>query len=163
VYLCSNHALAFVRNLCLILYRTFFPFINVGMESLLDPVIDSSHRSFFTAVEHRALQVLRPRPPAEIASIHPDWVDRYVLKYYILFHFVTPISILTFLFLVKYFRLHEAGLLTLGRLVEGGLFKLNRSLLTALVDRWRPETHTFHLSCGEMAPTLQDVAFFMEE
>ena len=131
------------------------------MESLLDPVIDSSRRSFFAAVEHRALQVLRPRPPAEIASIHPDWVDRYVLKYYSSFHFFTPISILTFLFLVKYFRLHEAGLLTLGRLVEGGLFKLDRSLLTALVDRWRPETHTFHLSCGEMAPTLQDVAYLL--
>ena len=95
------------------------------MESLLDPVIDSSHRSFFAAVEHRALQVLRPHPPTEIVSIHPDWVDRYVLKYYSSFHFFTPISILTFLFLVKYFRLHEAGLLNLGRLVEGGLFKLD--------------------------------------
>ena len=81
----------------------FFPFINVGMESLLDPVIDSSHRSFFTAVEHRALQVLRPHPPAEIVSIHPDWVDRYVLKYYSSFHFFTPISILTFLFFGKIF------------------------------------------------------------
>lgn len=28
-----------------------------------------------------------------------------------------------------------------------------------LVDRWRLETHTFHLPCGEMAPTLQDVTF----
>ena len=63
--------------------------------------------------------------------------------------------------MVKYFRLHEAGLLTLGRLVEGGLFKLNRSFLTALVDRWRPETHTFHLPCGEMAPTLQDVTYLL--
>ena len=103
MYLCSNHALAFVRNLCLILYRTFFPFINVGMESLLDPVIDSSHRSFFAAVEHRALQVLRPHPPTEIVSIDPDWVDRYVLKYYSSFHFFTPISILTFLFFGKIF------------------------------------------------------------
>jgi Plant mobile domain len=39
--------------------------------------------------------------------------------------------------------------------------QLDRSLLTALVDRWRPETHTFHLPCGEMAPTLQDVSFLL--
>ena len=31
--------------------------------------------------------------------------------------------------------------------------------MTASVDCWRPETHTFHLPCGEMAPTLQDVTF----
>jgi hypothetical protein len=37
-------------------------------------------------------------------------------------------------------------------------FPFDRSLLTALVDRWRPETHTFHLPWGEMAPTLQDVS-----
>jgi Plant mobile domain len=69
------------------------------------------------------------------------------------------------------FRLRGAGLLTLCRLVEGGnvlpldrertKLHLDRSLLTALVDRWRPETHTFHLPCGEMAPTLQDVAFLL--
>ena len=27
------------------------------------------------------------------------------------------------------------------------------SLLTSLVDRWRPETHTFHFRFGELAPT----------
>ena len=30
--------------------------------------------------------------------------------------------------------------------------------LTALVDRWRPETHSFHLPCGEMTVTLEDFA-----
>ena len=58
-------------------------------------------------------------------------------------------------------RLREAGLLTLSRLVEVGPIQLDRSLLTALVDRWRPETHTFHLPCGEMTPTLQDVAYLL--
>jgi len=58
-------------------------------------------------------------------------------------------------------RLRESGLLTLGRLVEGGLVQLDRYLLTALVDRWRPETHTFHLPCGEIALTLQDVAYLL--
>ena len=37
----------------------------------------------------------------------------------------------------------------------------DHSLLTCLVDRWRPETHTFHFRWGEMAPTLQDVSFLL--
>ena len=47
--------------------------LNAGMEmdSLLDPVIDSSHRSYFAAVEHRALEVLRPRPPGEVKASMP--------------------------------------------------------------------------------------------
>ena len=60
-----------------------------------------------------------------------------------------------------YYRLREFGLLTLALLVEGGPVQLDQSLLTALVDRWRPETHTFHLPCGEMTPTLQDVAYLL--
>ncbi|MQL87584.1 hypothetical protein Taro_020138 [Colocasia esculenta] len=36
--------------------------------------------------------------------------------------------------------------------------KLDRPLLTALVDRWHPETNTFHFPCGEMTSTLQDVS-----
>ncbi|KAK1693242.1 hypothetical protein QYE76_009939 [Lolium multiflorum] len=38
---------------------------------------------------------------------------------------------------------------------------MNPSALTALVDRWRPETHTFHLRAGEMAHTLQDVSMIL--
>ena len=49
----------------------------------------------------------------------------------------------------------------MARLAESALVKLDRSLLSALVDRWRPETHTFHLPCGELAPTLQDVAMLL--
>ena len=62
------------------------------------------------------------------------------------------------------YRLRGAGLLALARLVDGGdssRIGLDRSLLTALVDRWRPKTHTFHLPCGEMVPTLQDVSFIL--
>uniref|UniRef100_A0A453DD16 Aminotransferase-like plant mobile domain-containing protein n=1 Tax=Aegilops tauschii subsp. strangulata TaxID=200361 RepID=A0A453DD16_AEGTS len=35
---------------------------------------------------------------------------------------------------------------------------LVHTTLTALVDRWRPETHSFHLPCGEMTVTLEDFA-----
>lgn len=40
-------------------------------------------------------------------------------------------------------------------------FSYDRSLLTCLADRWRPETHTFHFPWGEMAPTLQDVSYLL--
>ena len=44
----------------------------------------------------------------------------------------------------------------------GGLrFTVDRALLSALVDRWRLETHTFHLPVGEMAVTLQDVSLLL--
>ena len=40
-------------------------------------------------------------------------------------------------------------------------FQFDMSLLAALQDRWCPETHTFHLTVGEMTPTLQDVVMLL--
>ncbi|MFQ6654695.1 hypothetical protein Gotur_025577 [Gossypium turneri] len=37
-------------------------------------------------------------------------------------------------------------------------FDLQYDLLSALVKRWRLETHTFHFPCGECTVTLEDVA-----
>ena len=36
--------------------------------------------------------------------------------------------------------------------------KVDRAIITTLVERWRQETHTFHLPLGEVTITLLDVA-----
>lgn len=57
--------------------------------------------------------------------------------------------------------LERAGLAVVANMCRRGVPPFNPAALTALVDRWRPETHTFHLPCGEMTITLQDVAMIL--
>lgn len=45
----------------------------------------------------------------------------------------------------------------LSPVTEIGRFLIDPVLITALVERWRPETHTFHMPPGEMTITLEDV------
>ena len=53
------------------------------------------------------------------------------------------------------------GLLPFINMVTRSMPNMNPSSITALVDRWRPETHIFHLRVGEMTVTLQDVAMIL--
>ncbi|KAK1617908.1 hypothetical protein QYE76_023425 [Lolium multiflorum] len=58
--------------------------------------------------------------------------------------------------------IQHTGLLPFITLVSRGRgANMNAAALTALVDRWRPEMHTFHLRAGEMTPTLQDVSMII--
>ncbi|XP_039841332.1 protein MAIN-LIKE 2-like [Panicum virgatum] len=96
---------------------------------LLQMVYDERHRGRIHEERTEVLKPLRPRLHKPLT-----WDDRYA----------------------PYFK--RAGFLLLAWLVNAGLPRMDNAALTALVDRLRPETHTFHLPAGEMTVTLQDVA-----
>jgi hypothetical protein len=52
----------------------------------------------------------------------------------------------------------KANLIPFVTMAMRGVPSYNSVALTALVDRWHPETHSFHLPCGEMTITLEDIA-----
>ncbi|XP_072060112.1 protein MAIN-LIKE 1-like isoform X1 [Arachis hypogaea] len=42
-----------------------------------------------------------------------------------------------------------------------GVVQCQSAMVNALVERWRPETHTFHFPVGECAVTLEDVVMIL--
>jgi hypothetical protein len=58
--------------------------------------------------------------------------------------------------------IRRAGFLPLARIVSGHLPMMDSAALTALVYWWCPETHMFHLPCGEFTVTLQDVVMILD-
>ncbi|KAH1130104.1 hypothetical protein J1N35_001482 [Gossypium stocksii] len=57
-------------------------------------------------------------------------------------------------------HLQAAGFLHASHISRG--YKLDLALISASVERWRPETNTFHLSCGDCAITLEDVVLQLD-
>ncbi|WVZ83036.1 hypothetical protein U9M48_030221 [Paspalum notatum var. saurae] len=103
---------------------------------LLDPVVDSGHRSYMSAVEHKHLATFQCRPPKEYLELDNRWLQ----------------------------RLRGAGLLTFCRLVEGGpigrhgrgrpRLMIDNSLITALVDRTSPICLDFQLRGTAVGPRV---------
>ncbi|XP_035820988.1 protein MAINTENANCE OF MERISTEMS-like [Zea mays] len=110
--------------------HAFGHLVRMAQFHLLDPHYDEHHRGRLTA-EGEVLPVLRVRT-------HDRFLEemRYDERY-------TPL-------------LQRAGLDVVSYQVRRGLPTFNPAALMALVDMWRPETHTFHLPCGEMTVTLED-------
>ncbi|XP_057746157.1 serine/threonine-protein phosphatase 7 long form homolog [Arachis stenosperma] len=55
-------------------------------------------------------------------------------------------------------QLRESGFYYVSQI---GVVKGQSAMITALIERWRPETHTFHFPVGECAVTLEDVAVIL--
>jgi hypothetical protein len=55
----------------------------------------------------------------------------------------------------------QANLLLVANIVAHGMPVFNATTITAMVDRWRPETHTFHLPCGKIMVTLEHMVMIL--
>jgi hypothetical protein len=57
--------------------------------------------------------------------------------------------------------LRRANLLPITNIIHRGMPDFNAPAITTMVDRWRSETHSFHLPCDKMTVTLENVAMIL--
>ena len=105
-------------------------------DSILDNHYDKWHRGKLMAEEGKVFNWLHLRCH-EVSSKKMPYDERYT----------------------RYIK--KIGLLPFVQLVSRSTPPINPCAITALVDRLRPETHSFHLPCGEMTVTLQDVSMIL--
>nr|XP_009764845.1 PREDICTED: serine/threonine-protein phosphatase 7 long form homolog [Nicotiana sylvestris] len=108
------------------------PHVHPGLATDQILVLQGDHRSAYVCEGHLLDQTLRPRRPDDLW----DFLRERDLH---------PCVV---------HRLRATGFL---RIFEIGWMQLDWSLITALIERWRPETYIFHLPTGETTITLQDV------
>uniref|UniRef100_K3ZEF5 SWIM-type domain-containing protein n=1 Tax=Setaria italica TaxID=4555 RepID=K3ZEF5_SETIT len=111
---------------------SYFGWMAAPAYPLLESAYDLQHRAHHLADLNEDLKPLRARVHSPLR-----WDERYT----------------------EY--LQRVGFLDLAMQVVAGVSPMDGPLLTAMVDRWRPETHTFHLPFGEMTITMQDVAMIL--
>jgi hypothetical protein len=58
-------------------------------------------------------------------------------------------------------HIQNLGLLPFIHMVTRSTPHMNPAAITVLVDRWRPETHSYHLRTDEMTITLEDMAMIL--